>query len=106
MSRIDIIPQYMIAKTCPVKAKEKPIWTMKTELPKVTESWHNYMCDLVVDDFKRSVLQISKRPLNGRSTKTYPTHHYTFPNGYNQVIISNGKYKLYIVGKKYLVKGP
>lgn len=81
----------MIEHTRLVKPKENPIWTKRTTLPQVTKSWHSYMCDFVVEDFKHSVLQISKSPFDGKITPTHPTSHYTFHNGYNQVIISKGK---------------
>lgn len=85
----------MIANTRPVKPKEIPIWTKRATLSKATKSWHSYMCDMVVNDFKESVLEVSNLPFDGEITPTHPTYHYTFPNGYNQVIILTGKLKLY-----------
>ena len=40
---IEVIPPYMIAAKEAVKDFEKPKWTLKSNLPKVTKSWHNYM---------------------------------------------------------------
>jgi len=78
----------MVAKKTPVKEKEKPIWTKKSVLPEVTDSWHNYMCQSVIQDFKHSVLQVSETPYDDKIVSTLPTSHYEFPNGYNQVIIT------------------
>lgn len=77
----------MIAQKEQVKEKEKPIWTKKNTIPEVTNSWHNYMCKTVVQDFKHSVLQVSEAPYDERVISALPTSHFEFPNGYNQVII-------------------
>lgn len=77
----------MIASKEQVKEKEKPIWTKKKNLPEVTNSWHNYMCKTVVQDFKHSVLQVSESPYDERIISALPTSHFEFPNGYNQVMI-------------------
>lgn len=88
---IDIVPRYMVGQTRPVKPKESPIWAKRTTLLQVTKSWHRYMCDLVVQDFKHSVLEVCNSPYDENIVSTLPTSHYTFPNGYNQVIVSKKK---------------
>lgn len=77
----------MVAQKEQVKEKEKPIWTKKKSIPEVTNSWHNYMCKSVIQDFKHSVLQVSESPYDERIISALPTSHFEFPNGYNQVII-------------------
>lgn len=84
----------MIAQKQPVKENEQPVWIKKKTLPRVTSSWHNYMCKSVVQDFQHSVLQISEYPYEDRMASTFITSHYEFPNGYNQVITSSSLYSL------------
>lgn len=79
----------MVAQKEQVKEKEKPIWTKKKTLPEVTNSWHNYMCKSVIQDFQHTVLQVSESPYDERIISALPTSHFEFPNGYNQVIILN-----------------
>lgn len=78
----------MIAQKTAVKEKEKPIWTKKKKLVEVTNSWYNYMCQSVIQDFQHSVLQVSETPYDEKTISTLPTSHYEFPTGYNQVIIT------------------
>ncbi|OBS59839.1 hypothetical protein A6R68_09037 [Neotoma lepida] len=54
---IDIIPPYMIAAKEPVREGAPPNWKKKEKLPQVSKSWHNYMCNEVIQDFQASVLQ-------------------------------------------------
>jgi len=79
-----VIPHYLIANKRPVNAKEIPIWSRKNTVPNVTNSWHNYMCKSVVEDFKHTVLEVADRDA---IVSNLPTCNYEFPNGYNQVII-------------------
>ncbi|CAI6357131.1 unnamed protein product [Macrosiphum euphorbiae] len=83
-NNIEVTPHYMVAQKTPVKDKEKPIWTKKRTLPEVTDSWYNYMCQSVIQDFQHSVLQVSETPYDEKIVSTLPTSHYEFPNGYNQ----------------------
>lgn len=83
----------MVAQKEQLKEKEKPIWTKKKNIPEVTNSWHNYMCKSVIQDFKHSVLQVSESPYDERIISALPTSHFEFPNGYNQVIIDLNNYK-------------
>ncbi|CAH2247756.1 actin 6A [Pelobates cultripes] len=80
---IDIIPPYMIASQESVREGEPAIWEQIAPLPQVTQSWHNYMCDGVIQDFKASVLQISKTKFHEKVAAKEPDVHYQFPNGYN-----------------------
>lgn len=62
---------------------------MKNTFPKVTDSWHNYMRKSVLEDFQHTVLEVSEKPLDNDVLLNYPTRHYEFPNGYNQVILKS-----------------
>ncbi|PKU27103.1 hypothetical protein llap_22593 [Limosa lapponica baueri] len=56
---IEIIPPYMIASKEAVREGSPANWKRKEKLPQVTRSWHNYMCNCVIQDFQASVLQVS-----------------------------------------------
>ena len=43
---VDVVPPYMIATKEAVKEKQVPVWTKKNNLPKVTDSYHQYMCNV------------------------------------------------------------
>jgi len=79
-----VIPRYLITNKQQVKAKEIPIWSRKNTVPNVTNSWHNYMSKLVIEDFQHTVLEVAERDA---ILSNLPTCHYEFSNGYNQVII-------------------
>lgn len=83
----------MIEKKQAVKEKEKPIWTRKKNIPEVTNSWHNFMCKSVIQDFQHTVLQVFDSPYDEKVLSVIPTSQYEFPNGYNQVITYNYKFK-------------
>uniref|UniRef100_A0A8C9SQ59 Actin-like protein 6A n=1 Tax=Scleropages formosus TaxID=113540 RepID=A0A8C9SQ59_SCLFO len=59
------------------------VWKKKEKLPQVTRSWHNYMCNTVIQDFQASVLQVSDSPYDEQVAAQMPTVHYELPNGYN-----------------------
>lgn len=74
-----MISRHMIGKKKIVKESEKPIWVKKSPFPKVTKSWNNYMTDLVVQNFKHSVLEVSKLPYDDLTVSSFPSYHYEFP---------------------------
>uniref|UniRef100_A0A665WKT1 Actin-like protein 6A n=1 Tax=Echeneis naucrates TaxID=173247 RepID=A0A665WKT1_ECHNA len=94
---VEIIPPYMIASkvrsleiisqvemvTSNFCKTEVLIWKKKEKLPQVTRSWHNYMCNCVIQDFQASVLQVSDSPYDEQVAAQMPTVHYELPNGYN-----------------------
>nr|KAF6477057.1 actin like 6A [Molossus molossus] len=80
---IELIPPYMIASKEPVREGSPANWKRKEKLPQVTRSWHNYMCNCVIQDFQASVLQVSDSPYDEQVAAQMPTVHYEFPNGYN-----------------------
>jgi len=84
---IEIVPPYLVASKEVVKEREKPKWTKKTNIPEVTQSWHNYMQKKVIQDFQMSCLQVSETPYDEKAVSSIPSVHYEFPNGYHQVII-------------------
>lgn len=80
---IELIPPYMIASKEPVREGSPANWKRKEKLPQVTRSWHNYMCNCVIQDFQASVLQVSDSTYDEQVAAQMPTVHYEFPNGYN-----------------------
>uniref|UniRef100_A0A669C1A3 Actin-like 6A n=1 Tax=Oreochromis niloticus TaxID=8128 RepID=A0A669C1A3_ORENI len=80
---VEIIPPYMIASKDPVREGAQASWKKKEKLPQVTRSWHNYMCNCVIQDFQASVLQVSDSPYDEQVAAQMPTMHYELPNGYN-----------------------
>uniref|UniRef100_I3IZR0 Actin-like 6A n=1 Tax=Oreochromis niloticus TaxID=8128 RepID=I3IZR0_ORENI len=83
---VEIIPPYMIAskvRSDPVREGAQASWKKKEKLPQVTRSWHNYMCNCVIQDFQASVLQVSDSPYDEQVAAQMPTMHYELPNGYN-----------------------
>uniref|UniRef100_A0A672JT03 Actin-like protein 6A n=1 Tax=Salarias fasciatus TaxID=181472 RepID=A0A672JT03_SALFA len=66
-----------------VREGATPSWKKKEKLPQVTRSWHNYMCNCVIQDFQASVLQVSDSPYDEQVAAQMPTVHYELPNGYN-----------------------
>ncbi|XP_034532411.1 actin-like protein 6A isoform X1 [Notolabrus celidotus] len=90
---VEIIPPYMIASkrrhdVClssqdGVREGSPASWKKKEKLPQVTRSWHNYMCNCVIQDFQASVLQVSDSPYDEQVAAQMPTVHYELPNGYN-----------------------
>ncbi|CAB1314302.1 unnamed protein product [Coregonus sp. 'balchen'] len=85
---VEIVPPYMIAsKVRPAKDAVREgapaSWKKKEKLPQVTRSWHNYMCNTVIQDFQASVLQVSDSPYDEQVAAQMPTVHYELPNGYN-----------------------
>uniref|UniRef100_A0A3P8ZH42 Actin-like protein 6A n=1 Tax=Esox lucius TaxID=8010 RepID=A0A3P8ZH42_ESOLU len=101
---VEIVPPYMIAsKVRPAKVSQNhsfqrfhislfgdavregapASWKKKEKLPQVTRSWHNYMCNTVIQDFQASVLQVSDSPYDEQVAAQMPTVHYELPNGYN-----------------------
>ncbi|XP_075056679.1 actin-like protein 6A [Mixophyes fleayi] len=79
---VDLIPPYMIASKEAVPVGAPANWKRKENLPQITNSWHNYMCSHVIQDFKSSVLQVSNSIYHENVAAKMPTVHYTFPNGY------------------------
>uniref|UniRef100_A0A8D0CMD8 Actin-like 6A n=1 Tax=Sander lucioperca TaxID=283035 RepID=A0A8D0CMD8_SANLU len=80
---VEIIPPYMIASKDGVREGSPASWKKKEKLPQVTRSWHNYMCNCVIQDFQASVLQVSDSPYDEQVAAQMPTVHYELPNGYN-----------------------
>lgn len=84
-----MVPNYLIGRKRKVEVGRPAVWTRRKNLPVITNSWYNYMIDLVVEDFKCSVLRTSQVPLHENIMPYLSACHYEFPNGYNQVIILN-----------------
>uniref|UniRef100_A0A8C1QJZ3 Actin-like 6A n=2 Tax=Cyprinus carpio TaxID=7962 RepID=A0A8C1QJZ3_CYPCA len=80
---VEIVPPYVIASKDSVREGAPASWKKKEKLPQVTRSWHNYMCNTVIQDFQASVLQVSDSPYDEQVAAQMPTVHYELPNGYN-----------------------
>ncbi|XP_044146995.1 actin-like protein 6A [Bufo gargarizans] len=81
---VDLIPPYMIASKEVVPEGAPANWKKKEELPPVTQSWHDHACNSILQDLKKSVLQVSSTVYNENVAAKMPTVHYEFPNGYNR----------------------
>ncbi|KAK4871505.1 hypothetical protein RN001_015629 [Aquatica leii] len=81
---IDVIPPYMVSSKEITKPDEPASWKIKNCLPKVTDSWHNYMVKEVMQDFQASVLQVSDNLYDEEIVKSMPAIHYEFPNGFHK----------------------
>ena len=75
----------MIADKMAIKEGDKPKWTKKSNLPEVTQSWHNYKVREIVRDFAHTMLHCSESPYDQDNINSIPTEPYEFPTGYNNV---------------------
>lgn len=50
----------------------------KKTLPKVTSSWHNYMCQSVIQDFQHTVLEVSESPFDENIISNRPNSSNSF----------------------------
>ncbi|XP_038642874.1 actin-like protein 6B [Scyliorhinus canicula] len=80
---MEITPPYTIASKEPVREGASPNWKKKEKISHVTKSWHNYMCNEVIQDFQACVLQVSDSSYDEQVAAQMPTIHYEMPNGYN-----------------------
>ncbi|XP_072349551.1 actin-like protein 6B isoform X8 [Scyliorhinus torazame] len=80
---MEITPPYTIASKEPVREGASPNWKKKEKISHVTKSWHNYMCNEVIQDFQACVLQVSDSAYDEQVAAQMPTIHYEMPNGYN-----------------------
>uniref|UniRef100_A0A8C2D097 Actin-like 6A n=1 Tax=Cyprinus carpio TaxID=7962 RepID=A0A8C2D097_CYPCA len=80
---VEIVPPYVIASKDSVREGTPASWKKKEKLPQVSRSWHNYMCNTVIQDFQASVLQVSDSSYDEQVAAQMPTVHYELPNGYN-----------------------
>ncbi|XP_068089420.1 actin-like protein 6A [Hyperolius riggenbachi] len=80
---VDLVPPYVIDSKETVAEGAPANWNRKADLPDVTDSWHNFMCNQVVHDFKATVLQVSNTIYHDNVAAKIPPVSYTFPNGYN-----------------------
>jgi len=81
--QVEVIPPYMIKDKQEVNEGQKAKWTKKSNLPEVTESWHDYQVREVVRDYQHSVLQVHDQPYSEETVGSIPQVMYEFPNGYN-----------------------
>ncbi|EDW86280.1 uncharacterized protein Dwil_GK17246 [Drosophila willistoni] len=81
---IDLSPVYKIASKDVVKERDNARCTLRKLPENLTQSWQNYMLQLMMQDFQMNVLQVLENPYDERVAAQIPTVHYEFPNGYHQ----------------------
>ncbi|KAH8236246.1 actin-like protein 6B [Drosophila serrata] len=81
---IDLSPVYKIASKDVVKERDNARFTLRKLPENLTQSWQNYMLQLMMQDFQMNVLQVLEGPFDERVAAQIPTVHYEFPNGYHQ----------------------
>ncbi|KAH8393294.1 hypothetical protein KR215_002788 [Drosophila sulfurigaster] len=81
---IDLSPVYKIASKDVVKERDNARFTLRKLPENLTQSWQNYMTQLMMQDFQMNVLQVLENPYDERVAAQIPMVHYEFPNGYHQ----------------------
>ncbi|SPP74686.1 actin-like protein 6B [Drosophila guanche] len=81
---IDLSPVYKIASKDVVKERDIARFTLRKLPENLTQSWQNYMVQLLMQDFQMNILQVLENPFDERVAAQIPTVHYEFPNGYHQ----------------------
>ncbi|KAH8297110.1 hypothetical protein KR093_008065 [Drosophila rubida] len=81
---IDLSPVYKIASKDVVKERDNARFTLRKLPENLTQSWQNYMTQLMMQDFQMNVLQVLENPYDERVASQIPMVHYEFPNGYHQ----------------------
>jgi len=81
---IPIVPPYLIGSKAEVAENEPPKWEKKKNLPQVTQSYHNYMVQRVVEDLAASVLQLCDMPIDPEFAEKLPAAPYGFPCGFQK----------------------
>ncbi|CAL8071455.1 unnamed protein product [Calicophoron daubneyi] len=81
--KIELIPYYRVASKESVNEREPALWKERTNLPKTSISYENFMIKNLLQDFVASVLQVSDERYDQSQADTFPMVGYEFPNGYN-----------------------
>ena len=81
---IDLSPVYKIASKDVVKERDNARFTLRKLPENLTQSWQNYMTQLMMQDFQMNALQVLENPFDERVASQIPMVHYEFPNGYHQ----------------------
>ena len=80
---IDLTPTCMVSSKLPADSSNPPKFTKRNL--NLTKSFQDYHRDLVIHDFKESVLNVPEQGYNERDLKRRPTKNYEFPTGFNTV---------------------
>lgn len=91
-SNISITPHYMVKKKCPVAERAPP----KAELRKfsnISDSFHVFQQDRVIQEFKETICQVFERSLSESIPSSRPPKAFEFPDGYN-LLIDTDRYKI------------
>ena len=83
-SGIDLVPLYSVASKEAVSEGSEPIWKKKSNVARVTPSYHEFMLKDLIQDFTASVLQVNTESTYDKdSISQMPRVSYDFPNGCN-----------------------
>ena len=63
-AKVEVVPTYKVGYKEQVKEGQPAVWTPRKNLPEVTNSYHNYMVDTVIEDLMQHVLQVHDRAIN------------------------------------------
>jgi len=66
------------------KANEAPIFKLKENMPRVTQSWRGYQLQLMREDIIRNVCQLSDGPFREEEAALRPQEEYEFPTGFRK----------------------
>jgi len=78
---VDLVPAYKVKSKVEVGEEEEPDFVLR-DLPELTDTYENYMKRLLVQDFQKSVLQVSDSPYDKGELDSLPATTYEFPHGY------------------------
>uniref|UniRef100_A0A5S6QGA7 Actin n=1 Tax=Trichuris muris TaxID=70415 RepID=A0A5S6QGA7_TRIMR len=79
--KIPLVERYRIGRTIVVGPEMPPIWSECPDLPVVNDSYRHYMRREIIQEFKKSVVEVSARPLSEMPPKNVDGIEYTFPAG-------------------------
>ncbi|KJE89114.1 BAF53b [Capsaspora owczarzaki ATCC 30864] len=92
-NQIVIRPSYMVASKQAVALNAAPKWTPRTFAEPISDSFHRYSKQLVLQDFVHSVLFCSGRTFDRDSVANLPAASFEFPDGLN-ISLGADRYRL------------
>ena len=78
---LPLVASYQVASKTAVEPDTPSKWTKKTNLPPVTNSFHQFQLNQTLRDMAASVLQVSDSPFNQEAAEKLPAALYEFPDG-------------------------
>ncbi|KJH40371.1 Actin [Dictyocaulus viviparus] len=85
---IDLVPVYKIGGKEEVNENEPPRWSIRKNLPEVTDSYDKYMRKQILEDMAISILQLCDTPLDAEYAEKLPSAPYSFPNGFTKEFLA------------------